>query len=152
MSGSEFLGQEQIHMGNGSGLVIKHVGNSMFQSPFQSKTLYLNNLLHVPAITKNLLSVSQFSRDNNVFFEFHSNTYFVKDQVTKLTLLVGKLRNGLYVFDSTQMGSLFKLPGSSSNTFYPPTAFTSCFSASNSNCNNTHSVTNSSVPNVTSLF
>uniref|UniRef100_A0A151UEF3 Uncharacterized protein n=1 Tax=Cajanus cajan TaxID=3821 RepID=A0A151UEF3_CAJCA len=41
-------------------------------------TLSLNNLLLVPSITKNLVSVSQFARDNDVFFEFHSNYCFVK--------------------------------------------------------------------------
>ena len=56
----------------------------------------LKKLLHVPSITKKLLSVSnsKFSIANKVFFEF-----FLKDQVTKETLIAGTVRNELYVFD-----------------------------------------------------
>ena len=63
----------------------------------------LNQLLHVPEITKNLLSVSKFARDNNVFFEFHPNFCLVKDQVSKIVVLEGKLKGGLYAFDSSQI-------------------------------------------------
>jgi len=33
-------------------------------------------LLHVPSITKNLLSISQFVKDELTFFEFHYDKYF----------------------------------------------------------------------------
>lgn len=35
------------------------------------RKIYLNNLLMVPHKKKNLLSVSQFTSDNNVYFEFY---------------------------------------------------------------------------------
>ena len=41
-------------------------------------TLHLNNFLHVPSITKNLLSASQFAKDNSVFVEFHSDKCLAK--------------------------------------------------------------------------
>lgn len=45
-----------------------------FTSPFHPQTtLKLKNLLLVPSIIKNLVSVSQFAKDNNVYFEFHFN-------------------------------------------------------------------------------
>ena len=69
MSSSEFCGTDQVHMGNGKGLSIKHIGSSTFSSPFvSSKSLTLKHLLHVPEIRKNLLSVSKFVADNQVFF------------------------------------------------------------------------------------
>lgn len=34
MNSSEFYGSDQVHMGNGKGLAIKHVGSSTFSSPF----------------------------------------------------------------------------------------------------------------------
>ena len=52
-------------------------------------------------ITRNLLSVSQFSKDNAVLFEFHSSVCFVKDQVTGEVLLQGSLKDGLYHFHLT---------------------------------------------------
>lgn len=74
MDAASFSGSDQMYIGNGQGLAINSIGSMSFPSPFSpNTTLTLNNLLHVPSITKNLVSVSQFCKDNNVFFEFHSN-------------------------------------------------------------------------------
>ncbi|KAJ9553675.1 LOW QUALITY PROTEIN: hypothetical protein OSB04_017720 [Centaurea solstitialis] len=45
------------------GLPILHIGSSRFYSP--NKTFNLKHILHVPAITQNLLSVQQFFLNNN---------------------------------------------------------------------------------------
>ncbi|PON68903.1 hypothetical protein PanWU01x14_092200 [Parasponia andersonii] len=74
-----FSGSDKIRMGNGIGLSIQHIGSSNFPSQFHTKMLSLNDLLHVPLITKNLISVSKFAKDNKVFFEFHPTICFVKD-------------------------------------------------------------------------
>ncbi|PON68583.1 hypothetical protein PanWU01x14_093920 [Parasponia andersonii] len=68
--GGEYHGSNKMHLGNGAGLSISHVGCSYLPN-VSSKTLILKNLLHVPNITKNLINVSQFSKDNSVYFEFH---------------------------------------------------------------------------------
>ena len=94
---SEYHGGNQLVLGNGSGVDISHVGESYIKSATH-KTFLLKNLLHVPAITKNLLSVSQFAKDNDVFFEFHSTHCLVKDQVSKQVILEGSLDQGLYQF------------------------------------------------------
>ena len=73
---TEYHGSEQLHIGDGKGLLIKHIGQSSFQSPFSSHKLDLKTLLHIPEITKNLMSVSKFCSDNDVFFEFHSACCF----------------------------------------------------------------------------
>ena len=57
---------ETVKMGNDSGLFIANTGSAIFRSSLTDKPLLLCNLLHVPLITKNLLSVSQFARDNHV--------------------------------------------------------------------------------------
>ena len=118
----EFTGQDQVHVGNGTILSIKHIGQSEFLSPFSSKPLLLNHLLHVPSITKNLLLVFKFAKDNKLFFEFHSNSYFVKDRVTQVVLMVGKVRDGLYAFDSSHLSlrptqSLSKSPSVVASSF-----------------------------------
>jgi hypothetical protein len=53
-------------------------------------------LLHVPHICKNLFSVRQFAFDNDVFFEFHSSFFIIKDWKTKLPVHHGQLKDGLY--------------------------------------------------------
>jgi len=55
-------------------------------------------MLHVPDITKNLISVAQFAKDNKVCFEFFPNFCNIKHQVTQQSLLRGIIKNGLYVF------------------------------------------------------
>lgn len=99
-----YNGPEQVHFGNCMGLSIKHVGQSSFSSPFvSSKVFTLKNLLHVPSTTKNLLNVSKFAQDNDVYFEFHSHKCSVKAKISNTVLLEGTLKNGLYAFDSTQI-------------------------------------------------
>lgn len=65
-----FVGPDQVIIGNGQGLDIKSIGFTKFRSPLNPKrVLSLNNVLHVPSLTKNLLSVKQFSKDNAVYFQ-----------------------------------------------------------------------------------
>jgi hypothetical protein len=57
----------------------------MLRSP--KHTFTLSNVLRVPHITKPLLSVQKFSRDNNVYFEFHAFVFYLNDLITKVVLL-----------------------------------------------------------------
>lgn len=75
----DYTGTNKLHVGNVKCFPIHHIGNSCFQS--QNKTFLLKDILHVPNITKNLLSVSHFVKDNPVFIEFHPGFCFVKDRV-----------------------------------------------------------------------
>nr|KYP47684.1 Retrovirus-related Pol polyprotein from transposon TNT 1-94 [Cajanus cajan] len=93
-------GPDQNHIGNGQGLHINSTGVTTFPSATNPKFQFaLNNLLFVPSITKNLISVSQFSKDNSVFFEFHPSVCLVKSQDNKEILLQGLVcPDGLYQF------------------------------------------------------
>lgn len=95
-----YHGKTSVTMGNGSCAKISAIGFSSFTSPlYPHISLVLNKLLHVPNVKKDMLCVSQFTRDNNVVFEFHSPYCLVKCQDSKKVLLVGKLESdGLYVF------------------------------------------------------
>ncbi|KAD3336768.1 hypothetical protein E3N88_32287 [Mikania micrantha] len=73
-----YYGEDNLHVGNGKALPILYIGSTKLYSP--SKTFSLNNILHVPAIKTNLLSVQQFCKDNNVFFEFHANFFSCEGQ------------------------------------------------------------------------
>ena len=112
-------------MGNGVGFYIKHIGQSSFQSQFTSKLLSLNHLLHVPSITKNLLSVSKFAKDNAMYFEFFPNFCYVKDQDSKEILMARRVKNGLYVFDDFTLLS-------SSKPLSVPYSIASCESSTSS--------------------
>lgn len=59
-------------------------------------SIYLNNILHVPAITKNLLNISKLLYNNAILIEFHPTLCFVKDKNTGTILLKGIVRGGLY--------------------------------------------------------
>ena len=76
---------------------IMHVGHSTIYSKSTYTSSKLKTLLCVLGLTKNLLSVSQFAQDHDVFFEFHSNFYYIKFQGTKKILLQGTVKDGLYV-------------------------------------------------------
>ncbi|KAE8715856.1 Chloride channel protein CLC-a [Hibiscus syriacus] len=94
-SGMSYKGNNTLLMGNGEGIKIDHVGQGFLSSSF--RPLVLQNMLHVPHIKKKLLSVSQFTRDNNVFIEFHPFECLMKDAQTRTIMLRGKLtRKGLY--------------------------------------------------------
>lgn len=87
----DYYGYDQLHIGNSKGLPIAHSGNI---SP--SKKFHLNNVLYVPSITKPLMSVKKFTRDNNVFMEIHPSFFCVEDQVAKKPLLTSSSGAGLY--------------------------------------------------------
>jgi hypothetical protein len=89
LAGSD--GPSEIQVSNGTRLSIQHTGNSKLSPNF-----YLRHVLHVPNITKNLLSVQKFTYDNNVYIEFHLSCFFVKDCTSRKILHHGSSRHGLY--------------------------------------------------------
>jgi hypothetical protein len=93
-----YNGGEQVQVGNGAGLQILHIGHSSIES--NDRALALRDVLHVPNITKNLLSVHKFTRDNDLFFEFHPWSFLVKDSNTRSKLLEGRCEGGLYPISS----------------------------------------------------
>ncbi|KAA3479887.1 Retrovirus-related Pol polyprotein from transposon TNT 1-94 [Gossypium australe] len=91
-----YSGTSPLLVGDGSPTTISCVGSSIF--PTTSKMLHLSNVLCVLNIRKNLLSVSQFAKNNNVCFELHSSYCIVKDIPTWEILLRGHTLEGLYYF------------------------------------------------------
>lgn len=66
-------GTDHVQIGNGQGFAITSLGSMVFPSNLCPNTSLKLNKLLVLSITKNLISVSQFAKDNCVFFEFHAN-------------------------------------------------------------------------------
>lgn len=111
---NEYHGQDQVAVGNGTGLNIAHIGSNKI--PYGSSSRAMNTILHCPSVAANLLSVYQFTRDNNCYFIFFSDCFYVKDLSMGRTLFCGKSENGLYPFHihnqiSTKSSHLFAFVG-----------------------------------------
>lgn len=52
---------------------------------------HLKNVLHVPTLNKNIISVSKFVLENNAYIQFHPFHYIVKSQGNDQVLLQGRL-------------------------------------------------------------
>jgi hypothetical protein len=77
LSHEDYHRQDQIRVGDGTSLPISYIGcASLNLSPC---FFILNQLLRLPLICKNLISIRQFALDNSVFFEFHSSHFVIKD-------------------------------------------------------------------------
>nr|KYP50444.1 Retrovirus-related Pol polyprotein from transposon TNT 1-94 [Cajanus cajan] len=103
-------GKSFLTVGNGANLKIIACGDSSLDT--QQKSLNLKDILYVPKITKNLLSISKLTFDNDIYVEFHDVACFVKDKLTGRILLEGKIKDGLY-----------QLPGGSTSTNKRPHVF-----------------------------
>jgi len=76
------------------GLPISHISSSTFSH--NSSAFKLSNILCCPNVFTNLLSVHQFTRDNNCFFVFFHDFFYIKYLKTGKTLFLGPSNDGLY--------------------------------------------------------
>jgi hypothetical protein len=83
-----------ITVGNGARLPVTHTAATSI--PTNSSSLHLNNILVSPSIVKNLVSVRQLTRDNNVSIEFDPVGFSVKDLPTKTVILRCESSGALY--------------------------------------------------------
>jgi hypothetical protein len=91
-----FEGNEMVAVGNGAGLKIDNSCAILLHNPSASSKFHLKNVLHCPNASANLLSIQKFCSDNDCHFILTSTHFFVKDNLTKATLLEGRSENGLY--------------------------------------------------------
>ena len=94
----EYNDTDEVVIGDGSGLHVSHVGSLVLKSP--THTFHLNDTICVPNIRKNLIFVHHFTSQNNVFVEFHSLFFLVKDKITGAVLLKGACENGVYTLSN----------------------------------------------------
>jgi hypothetical protein len=89
-----YQGSDQVQVGDGTGLKISHTGQTFISTP--KKSLCLKNVLHVPNVQTNLLSVSKLCKTNQCSVEFFPNYFVVKDLKSGQALLQGPLKQDLY--------------------------------------------------------
>lgn len=109
----------KVLVGNGTTFRISAIDTSVI--PIYSKPLHLNNMLCTTCVTKNLLSVSQFSKENQVYFEFHASHCHVKDSVTNRALFQIFEQNGLYKLDLYSFIFFYFVPQSVTSVVTPAT-------------------------------
>ncbi|XP_074271814.1 uncharacterized protein LOC141595747 [Silene latifolia] len=102
-----------IVVGNGDMIPIIGYGAMTLASP--NPPLTLNNILHVPQLIKNLVSVRKFTIDNHVSVEFDPFGFTVKD-----------LKTGMPIMRSNSTGDLYPLhtPNHAPAATSHPQAFT----------------------------
>ncbi|XP_016747496.1 uncharacterized protein [Gossypium hirsutum] len=103
---NSYIGQGKVIVRNGNYTSISHIGESSISSG--SHNFSINNLLYVPDIHKSLFSISEFTKDNQVFFKFHLSCCHVKDLMTHRVLLQGIESNGLYQLLPTSSNEGYK--------------------------------------------
>uniref|UniRef100_A0A2N9H082 Uncharacterized protein n=1 Tax=Fagus sylvatica TaxID=28930 RepID=A0A2N9H082_FAGSY len=92
-----YVDSDSVMVGNGSELPINHTSHANIFSPGSSLTL--NNVLVVPDIKKNLLSVSQLTSDYPCYFQFDDHGFVIKDLRTHKVLALGSKEAGFMFCD-----------------------------------------------------
>lgn len=94
-----YSGGDDVLLGDGSGLQISHSGS--LSLPSYTKPFFLNNVLCVPSLEKNLLSVFQLCTTNGVSVTFTPTYFQVRDLQTGTLRLVGTPKGGTYQWPKT---------------------------------------------------
>lgn len=87
-------GTEELVIGDGSSLPISNAGSFSLSTP--TKNFSFSNVLHVPNISRNILSISKFCQENNTSIEFLPFLFRVKELSKGTTLLQGPTKAGVY--------------------------------------------------------
>ncbi|PKU70451.1 Retrovirus-related Pol polyprotein from transposon TNT 1-94 [Dendrobium catenatum] len=98
---SSYNGLESVSVANGNTVPIQHTGNGLLPLPETARKLRLQNILHVPSISHNLVSISKLTTDNNISIVFYANGFVIKDSQDNRQLLRGHKCNGLYQISSS---------------------------------------------------
>lgn len=96
---SHYDGPDEVTIGDGSGLPITHVGST--QLPTSTSAFILNQVLYVPKARHNLISISKFCQNNNVYVEFRPFSFCLKDLTMGATLMHGQSSGDPYTLQPT---------------------------------------------------
>ena len=91
-------GSEAVTVGNGQELPVTHIGNGELQT--LTHTFRLDNILRVPDLASNLLSVHKLCLQNNAFCYFYAHKFLIQDLPTGKILDTGLSKDGVYLIPS----------------------------------------------------
>ena len=91
-------GLEAVIVGNGQELPVTHIGNDELRT--LTHNFRLDNILRVPDLASNLLSVHKLCLQNNVFCYFDAHKFLIQDLPTGKILYAGLSKDGVYPIPS----------------------------------------------------
>ncbi|KAL0800873.1 hypothetical protein Bca101_056048 [Brassica carinata] len=97
-NGGDDNGGDDVLLGDGSGLSISHTGS--LSLPSLKHPFFLNNVLYIPSLDKNLISVFQLCSTNGVSVTFTPTYFQVRDLTTGALRLQGIPKDGTYQWPS----------------------------------------------------
>ena len=100
-----YNGNDSVMIGDGNTLKITHTGDAILQT--KTSHFQIKNVLLVPELKKNLLSVSQFTNDYPCDFEFSAGGFVVKDRATKTVIMEGTTKGDLYALGAPKWEAFF---------------------------------------------
>src|ERR1044072_4105385 len=86
----DYSDNDHVLVGNGDGLNITHIGSRSV-----SHSIPLSGVLVVPQLTKNLVSISKLTRDNNAKAVFLDDSFVLQNRQTGAVLAKGGCDRGL---------------------------------------------------------
>lgn len=92
-----YTGNQWVLVGNSQSLPISRIGS--IPSLIASHPLKIPDVLLVPHITKNLLSISKLTRENNCSVTFSSSDFTIQDLAISTVVGVRRCEKGLYILD-----------------------------------------------------
>jgi hypothetical protein len=98
-----YTGSDDVMIEDGTGLSITHTGLTSLLT--NNSTFKLNDVLCVPDIKTNLISIYQFCVTNNVSVEFLPTCFQVKDLHTGATLVQGITKDDVYEWSAIKPSS-----------------------------------------------
>lgn len=88
-----YKGNDSINIANRERLKITHIGKAKITT--DNRALRLKNILAVPEIKKNLLSIGQLTYDNPCSIEFSSYDFVIKDRQGRILAKGCEKKKGL---------------------------------------------------------
>ena len=89
-----FSSIKSIQVADGNSMPVTGAGNVSLSSTFS-----MSSVLLAPTLSNNLISISKITRDLDCHVIFFTTYSVFQDNVTKMTIGIGKERDGLYYFE-----------------------------------------------------
>lgn len=105
---SPYRGPSKVSVGNGQTLDIQNIGSSILPTPYH--TFCLKNMLDLPSLSVNNLSVQHFAADNICRLIFYDKNFAIQEKETNHLVFRGFNKNGLYPIPKSCANKISSIP------------------------------------------